>query len=218
MKRLLKLAVFLTFLSGFPSLGVAATASSEADMLETPYEIGGLKFKVAKTIKAGPESLSLTGYGIRKKKVVFIKVNVYVASHYVSNPSAWTANDPAGALKKQPRRLLNLNFMRDVPGEKIKGAFEDSLKENGLDPERKDLAKILNGMAADLKEKDQISFSGTIDGKSGEQTLTAKGPSGSVEAKSPSIVDDMWSIWFGKPADGGLEDLKAELSVLPVAK
>ena len=192
------------------------SAFGAENMVETSLEIGGQKLNLAKTLKEGGQNLSLTGYGVRKKKVVFVKVSVYVASHYVSNPAGWAAKDPANSLKKQPRRVLKLDFMRDVAGDKIKGAFAESLKENGLDPARKDLATILNGLAVDVKEKEQITLSGVVDTAKGEQALTARGPKGTIEVKSPTIVDDMWSIWFGKPVDGGLEELKAELSELSV--
>lgn len=200
------------FLSMALMLGLSAFGAE--DVVETNFEIGGQKLKVAKTLKEAGQSLSLTGYGVRKKKVVLVKVSVYVASHYVSNPTGWSASDPTNSLKKQPRRALTLDFMRDVPGEKIKGAFEESLKENGLDPARKDLATLLNGLAVDMKEGQKMTLSGVIDSVKGEQTLIARGPKGAVEVKSPNVVDDMWSIWFGKPADGGLEELKGELSQL----
>ncbi len=196
----------LTFAGVFLTLGVARGD----DFVLTPYEVLGKPLSLDKIAKPEGHPLTLVGFGIRKKKVVLVNVSVYVAGLYVGQPKDWNPSDTAASFKKQTKRFLSLTFLRDVPGEKMKNAFADSLESNRLDPKREDIAKALNALTTDMKEGNRMTLLGiTEPGK--PQKLIATGSKAPIEVTGNTLVDDLFSIWFGKPADGNMEDLQAQL-------
>ncbi len=204
--------LFTVVLPLFWALGAEGTTAPASNLLlTTPYEVNGALLQIPSAVTSEGQTLALTGYGIRKKTIVLVKVSVYVASHYISAPKDWNPADPMASLKKQAGRALNLSFMRDVSGSKVRGAFMDSLKANGLDPNRKDLSQVLDAMAIDLVSGNQIGLTALVQPGKSEQTITVTTPKGTAQVKSASVADDIWSMWFGKSDDGGLEDLKAQL-------
>ncbi len=180
-------------------------------MVTTPFEVLGKTLSLEKTAAPDGVPVTLVGFGLRKKKVVLVKVSVYVAAHYVGQPQDWRSDDAAASLKRQSKRFLTLTFLRDVGGDKIKGAFADSLESNGLDPKRDDIAKVLTALTTDMKEGSRMTFLGLTDpGK--PQKLIVSGAQGPVEISGATVVDDIWKMWFGKPADGGIEELQDQLA------
>lgn len=151
--------------------------------------------------------LSLAGAGLRKKKVAFIPVKVYVTELFVQNPSAWKKDIPT--LVAQGVWALRLTFLRDVDGDKVMGSFQEALQANKISLDQEDLKSFLkvveNGGEAKKNSALVISGSGsdlhvsTPDGR----TTTLK--------SSPEFSSQILSIWFGKAADSGLEDLKSAL-------
>jgi len=183
---------------------------SSGGFLSTPHEANGQPVSLPKILIKDTGALTLVGAGLRKKKVVFVNVSVYVAAHYVGLPADWNPAQAAASLKKQPHRQMTLTFLRDVGADKIKDAFSDSLTANGHDPARADLAAALKALAADVKEGGQISFVGSTEpGK--PQRVWITGSTGRAEVAGATVVDDLWSMWFGKPVDGGIEQLQTEL-------
>jgi hypothetical protein len=154
--------------------------------------------------------LQATGAGLREKKIVILNVNVYLATHYADVGPKLGA-EPLSVLRQAKYRALQLTMLRDLDAEKIRGAFADSLKENSVDPKSPGMASLLNQISFDVKKGETITFAGhTL--ADGTQSVVYELQGRTFQAKGPGLADDFWSIWFGKPADGGLERLKKALS------
>ena len=135
-----------------------------------------------------------------------------MAAHYVGALLDWKPAYMAWVAEKADETLsLAHFFLRDVEGTRSKGAFADSLDNNGLAPEVEDIAKVLQALTTDVKEGSRMTFLGITDGgKPQKLIVSAKGP---VEISGATTVDDIWKIRAGlKPADGGIEHLQEQLA------
>jgi len=183
---------------------VLETRGKEVDRLgEVPI------FAEAVTHTGKPLVLGLTGAGIRQKGFAFIQLDVYALASYVDKPSALDPNSPLPGLAKSAGRALQLTFLREVSGKKVHSAFAASLEANGVAVEG-EMLRLVDTISVTFPERGQLNLVG-ISAEPGKQILTAEYPGGTVTVQSPSLVDDFWKIWFGKPSDGGIEDLKAAL-------
>lgn len=147
-------------------------------------------------------TLNLTGWGLREKRILFFDVDVYVASSF--------ANKPGAQWKDSTLRAIELLMLRDLSGEKVRSSFADTLKENDVDLTEAPVKKLLDQMKFDVAEGTRITILG-YKKKDGTQGVIYQMPGRSQQVEGPRIADQFWSIWFGKPADGGLERLKKAL-------
>lgn len=143
--------------------------------------------------------LVLTGQGVREKSILIASVNVYHAASYLDQRS----------LEKSKVRLLSLTFLRDLASEKIRSSFSDALRENGIALDTPEMQSLFQLMTFDVKKGSKVNFIGLRGEKS--ETILFELPDKTLKAEGPSIVQDFWKIWFGKPADSGLKDLKEQL-------
>ena len=171
----------------------------------------------------GDKNLTLelkpVSYGIRKKKVFGLAtVKVYVLEFSVQDPSKLvkTEDEILASLKNTGAAQLKLTLTRDVGGTKISDSFKESLEKNGVNTKApsKELGELLNEVASIKEFSKGQSFTLTaVYGKDGNATLYANKPDGSFKVISgpESFVHDLFSIWFGKPVDDHLENLKKSL-------
>ena len=80
-----------------------------------------------------------------------------------------------------------------------------------MDPKSPGMASLLSQITFDVKKGQTITFAG-YQNADGTQGVTYELQGKTFQAKGKGLADDFWSIWFGKPADGGLERLKKALS------
>jgi len=158
----------------------------------------------------GGAKLQSTGAGLREKKIVFVNVNVYLATSYMDGP-AKLAEEPLETLKKAKFRAIQLTLLRDLDASKIRDAFKDSLESNSVDPKSPGMSALLAQISFDVKKGDTITFAG-YQNADGSQGVTYEAQGKTSKASGKGLADDFWSIWFGKPADGGLERLKKALT------
>lgn len=180
--------------------------SVSASGIEVPvYEKVGLT-GTSKT----PVELKLTGGGVREKKVVIASVNVYLLLSYTDLNVPLDAGDPLKSLSQSRNRLLRMTFLRDVDAEKIRNSFADALKENGVSLEDPAMKKLLDALQFDVKKGGGVELIG-LRPATGMEKVQMVFPTKTIESEGKTLVSDFWKIWFGKPADGGLEDLKPRL-------
>lgn len=162
--------------------------------------------------------LKMVNHGIRKKKVFGLAtVKVYVLEFFAADPTQLdkTEDGILTSLKKAGPVELKLTMSRDLAGSKITDSFKEALEHNGLDT--KNLSKEMSELMAELSsvkefEKGQ-SFSLLASWKDSTATLFIKRPDGSIKTISgnEAFVMDLFAIWFGKPSDDKLADLKKTL-------
>ena len=177
------------------------------------------------TIDGAAVPLEFVSAGIRKKKVVVFNAKVYVAQLFVDSKSKFLKL-PAGADVAKDQTSLNaigtlskvalrLEFLRELSAEKIVNSFDEALKANNLSPQSDPgLGKILDAVKrnGNVSSGDAISIVG-INGTDKDRLLIEndRGVSATIEGDA-KLVDHFFSIWFGVPADGGLRELKEDLT------
>jgi hypothetical protein len=153
--------------------------------------------------------LYLTGAGLREKKVTLFHVNVYIAASYIDNASALSPAAPMDGLQKSKVNALQLTFLRNLSAEQVRGAFLESLKKNGADTTNPAIQEVLQKIDMELPKGSTMTLLG-VSGI-GKETLWLETTKGLIHVEGPGLATQFWRIWFGEPADGGLEDLKKKL-------
>ncbi|MBC7457882.1 MAG: chalcone isomerase family protein [Bdellovibrionaceae bacterium] len=162
--------------------------------------------------------LKMVNHGIRKKKVFGLAtVKVYVLEFFAADPSKLdkTEDGILTSLKKAGAVELKLTMSRDLSGKKITDSFKEALEHNGLDINN--LSKEMLELMAELSSVKEFqkgqAFSLLAMWKDTTATLLIKRPDGSIKAITGNevFVMDLFAIWFGKPADDKLADLKKTL-------
>jgi len=157
----------------------------------------------------------LTGNGIRVKKKFIFKGDVYVAASYVDHKytapavTELTVEKQLKKITESPQKALKLTFLRDVTFEQIESSFKESLGFNGVESDSESVKKFLGCFKNGLKKSETVTLVGL--GNATPQKLFVESPSGTTEISGDGIVDEIWSIWFGRAADKELKDLQFEL-------
>ncbi len=181
--------------------------------------------KAVATTEGKSTNLDFIAGGKRIKKILVVKANVYVAQLFVDQKDKFSKTPKEADLETDLTSLnsvsnlgvvaLKLDFLRDLSADKIVDSFEDALKSNKLDVAtneglKKVLAAVKKGGA--VAQGDSIAIVG-VNGAAQDKLFVenSKGVAEVVEGDS-KLVENMFSIWLGIPADSGLERLKGELT------
>lgn len=161
-------------------------------------------------------SLKAVSHGIRKKKVfALLPVKVYYAEFLAAKPEALikTDSEMLGSLKAAGPVQLRLTMLRDLPANKISDSFIDALKANNVAIDSGDMKTVLGHIAGMNEFKKGEIFSIVGQTKDDKGSLFLQKPNGEIITiqGSASLVEQMFSIWFGKPVDDKLVELKKEL-------
>ncbi|MCB1176866.1 MAG: chalcone isomerase family protein, partial [Leptospiraceae bacterium] len=119
--------------------------------------------------------MTSTGYGIRVKKIAFIKVKVYSISHAMKDfPSD---KSKKGVIDADTDKKFTLKMLRDVDSAKIVAAINDAFKLNGYSNQG-NMNKFSSVLKGDLNEGDVITIS--YDSASKTTKCSYKGNTSSV--------------------------------------
>jgi hypothetical protein len=160
--------------------------------------------------------LNSIGAGLRSKKMAFVNVRVYVA-HLLGTSSETFKRTEAEALasiKDQKAIAMQLHFLRDVDGEKIQTSFKDALAVNNISVEDAALKGLLDSVSksGEVKEGKVLTFVGTHN-KDGSETIYFENAAGKVSSfkGTTGLLEKVYSMWLGKPADEGVANLKRSI-------
>lgn len=162
--------------------------------------------------------LKMVNHGIRKKKVFGLAtVKVYVVEFFAADPTKLDRTEEGilASLKKAGPVELKMTASRDLTGKKISDSFTEALEFNGVDV--KNLSKEMTELMTELSSVKELekgqSFSLLATWKDTSSTLFIKRPDGSIKTitANEGFVKDLFAIWFGKPTDDKLADLKKSL-------
>ncbi|MBS1963620.1 MAG: chalcone isomerase family protein [Bdellovibrionales bacterium] len=205
--------LFVGFLAGL------FAASASAKLLELkPGEksIEGVKLAKEAVFMADGKPVTLAAYasGIRKKKVALFWAKVYVGQVFAAPgltvPPA-TIEDARTVLNTQPVVALTMTFLRDVSAGRQKDAFEDSLETNGVDPHSEAVKPLFAIVEKGGEAKDTLTTTIVFEHrKDGTEWLHYENGKGELQSQSfeKGTLAKVLSIWFGKPADSGMERLQ----------
>ncbi len=215
-KSTLSLTVFLAV------LGISVQSQAILLKTETTSKIFENAKLVNSVVLVNDDKTEVTlkaySHGLRKKAVFGpIKVSVYVMQLLAANPEKLVKTDAGflASLKEAGPVQLHLTFLRDLPGEKIATSFQEGLEANGLSPKalNMELATIMREISNIKEFKDGQNFALTFTWSGEMATVYITDPTAKIISISgpKAFADNLLSIWFGKPADSKLEDLKKTL-------
>jgi hypothetical protein len=159
---------------------------------------------VPDTVQVGEHTLTLQGIGLRKKFVF----SVYVAALYLKTPST----DAAAVIGAEEPKRITLHFLRDVPADNIREAFEDGFFKNSqekLDRLRARIDRFFALFDREAKEGQAVSFTYLPD--QGTRVAVGEAEKGSIEGRD--FMGALWAIWLGDVPPS--HDLKRSMLGLP---
>ncbi len=163
-------------------------------------------------------TLKSVSFGLRKvKKFGLVTVSVYVIEFFAKNPALLVKTNDGilNSLKAAGTVQLRLTVLRDLKGTQISDSFKEALKANDIDSTKTttELTAVLTAVNEITKFKKDEVFSLTAEWKDGNATLFIQRPDQSIQKITgpDKFVIDLLSIWFGKPVDEKMEDLKKTL-------
>jgi hypothetical protein len=185
---------------------------------ETTFEGVKLSDSISFADGAITADLKSVSHGLRKKtKFGLITVSVYVAEFFAADATKLqkTSDGILASLKAAGPVQLRLTVSRDLTGEQISDSFAEALKANDIDSTKtsKELTDVLSEIKEIKKFKKGEVFSLTSYWKDNTATLLIQKPDQTIQKISgpEKFATDLFSIWFGTPADTKLEDLKKTL-------
>ena len=180
-------------------------------------EIEGVKLSSKLNGKFGDDSVSFAqvGKGLRVKKVVFVKAKVYVAELFVTDLEKFvrSANEALSSTTASKGAAVKITFLRDVDNKAFLSAFRDGWKANQYSDTDPFLQAFLEKVKAmgDQKKGSELTLV-SISTSKGEK-IYLNSSSGSSFDLDTKLEDrkKLFSLWLGKAADSGLEDLQKEI-------
>jgi hypothetical protein len=142
---------------------------------------------------------TLTGSGVRVKRVAIVDVNVYAISHYMKQLPP--AKSKQAVIDMDTGKKFVWTMKRDVDQEKIQKALSDAFAMNGYTDAGK-IGQFIGAFKAELKEKATVTIVYDADKK---ETSVSTG-SGSAAIGGVEFMKAVWSIWFGKIDQPSLGD------------
>ncbi|MES2801179.1 MAG: chalcone isomerase family protein [Bdellovibrionota bacterium] len=169
-------------------------------------------------LKVDKDTMNLkpVSHGIRKKKLfALLPVKVYYAELLAAKPEALVKTDSEilTSLNAAGPVQLRLTMLRDLPAKKISDSFVDALKANEVTVDSGDMKTVLGHISEMSEFKQGEIFSIVGQTKLDKGFLYLQKPNGEIITVSGSnkLVEQMFSIWLGKPVDDKLAELKKEL-------
>lgn len=157
-------------------------------------------------------------HGLRKKAVFgLVAVDVYTLQLLAAKPDKLvkTSEGILASLKEAGPVQLNIVFLRNIPGDKISESFKEGLEVNGVDPKKlsPELQQVMDAISAISKFPKGGSFTLTFTWSGTGSAVHLQEGSGAFKSFSGSadFAGHLLAIWFGKPADSKLGELKKTL-------
>ena len=156
------------------------------------------KVTMSDTIKINGKDLVLNGMGTRK--ATWLRVKVYVGGLYLAKKS----NDAKEVINMAGPKYINMTFVRDVDGEKLKGGWSEGFEAAVAEGQRKTLQSKFdqfNNTMEDIEKGQSILI-----------TFSKEGVKVNVKNKDKGLIPGedfaraLLSIWFINARDEGLRD------------
>ncbi|MBY0517053.1 MAG: chalcone isomerase family protein [Bacteriovoracaceae bacterium] len=137
------------------------------------------------------EPMVKTGEGIRQKKILFVKVDVYKIKSFIQTIP--TEKTRKAIQEANVDKALELIFMRSVDAKKITTSLVEAYENCGFKNKEitDQMVKAFNG---DFNKEDRISINYTA----ADQKITMVSGNSKFEASGAEVMNATWCIWFGK--------------------
>lgn len=168
-------------------------------------------------LKAGDKTIKLShvGSGQRIKKILVLKIKVYVASLFASDLNLVKRNETEilTSMSNMPASAIRIQFTYDVDQKKLRQALEESLEANALDPADPQITRLMELVQAggDFKKGSSLILAATKD-PDGYETIYVQDASGKVSVlpNGKGLIKKIYSMWLGEMPDDGLANLKKD--------
>lgn len=140
-----------------------------------------------------------TGQGVRVKKIAFMGVKVYRASHEMKRRPSQKSK--RAVIEAETDKRITLTMLRDVDRAKLQDAMREGLTANGATDWAK-IEEFVGALAADAAEGSTITI--TYDSSAKATTIVTS--SGRATVAGSEFMTKVWSIWFGTIDQPGLGD------------
>ena len=210
------------------TIGHAAAAAEDTVKKESTYLMTSLpaseKFEEVMLLKSRTLTSNGTAsvikeisHGLRKKAIFgLVPVRVYVAELLAANPEKLIRTEQGflTSLKAAAPVQMHLSFLRDLPGRKVSESFKEGLEANKINVRKltPELNEVLEQITAvqEFKKGQTFSVTAIWTGLQGS-ILLEDSEKIKVIPGSDEFIQQIFSIWFGKPADGKLTELRKDL-------
>ncbi|WP_374001053.1 chalcone isomerase family protein [Bdellovibrio bacteriovorus] len=160
--------------------------------------------------------LGSVGAGLRWKKVLLMKVKVYVAQLLISSPERFVrkSTEALKSLEDSESVAIQLSFLRSVDADTVQSSFRDALSANKVDMQNPSVKTFL----------DAVRMGGDADAGASLTILVTKHSDGSESLiyedtaghqtrinGDKGLAHKIFSIWLGTPADDGVASLKNDI-------
>ena len=197
----------------------AKPVSYQINTVEGEEKFEDVSIAKSRTLIADGKSTDLksVNFGLRKKAVFgLVPVRVYVTQFFAANPEKLNKTEDGilSSLQGAGPVQLRLTFLRDLPGPKIADSFKEGLEANKVNVKNlsAELTQTMNIVSSinEFKKGESFSITGTWTDTTSTLILES-----ATEIKvitgTHELANHIFSIWFGKPAEGKLGDLKKAL-------
>jgi hypothetical protein len=212
MRLIPNLACFLTLFASTVAMAGVLTVTPGAKEIEKVKVSTSAQAKVADRTY----NLKLVGAGLRYKKVALFKADVYVGELLVDAPEKFTKTS-AGALDSlthQKAAAIRMTFLRDVEGEKVGGSFKEGLEENKAPVDSANVKAFIDAVKSGGESKKGTTLvligERLVNGKEAVSWENSAGKLTTITGDA-GFMKTIFSIWFGKIDDSGLESLRDQI-------
>lgn len=180
-------------------------------------EIAGVKIASKSVVSYKSQVFNLESFsaGLRTKKVVLLNVNVYVGEIYKTpGVSIDKSSDKVVAsFLQQPVAAIQLTFLRDVDADKVMNSFKEALEKNKADLNSPGIKTLLEKVAkgGEVQKGQTLTFVIQKNGDKDHSLVFENNKGESVEIAGSENIKSILLMWFGEPADSGIQKLKEEL-------
>ena len=204
----------------FLSLGVLNSARGQNVVsfhgTPTPYSAGGTSINIYPEAHVNLPTgeivkLSLSGKGLRQKFLAIVKVNAYVAIHYLDNPAVLNAQTPVESLSGARNRLMILQMIQNVTPEDIRAEFDDALDVNHVNLYSPEITALREQTTYYLDAGDRVYLAGYKIPTDDKEHIFVFTDDQSIQEQGSTLVTDIWRVWLGIPVDAEMEALKKSL-------
>ncbi len=169
------------------------------------------------TIDGKSTAIKKISHGLRKKAVFgLVPVRIYVTELLAAQPEKLIRTETGfiPSLKAAAPVQLHLTFLRDLPGRKVADAFKEGLEANKINVKKltPELTQVLEQVTAVQEFNKGQTFSVTAAWTGSEGAIILEDSQKiKIIPGSDEFIEQIFSIWFGKPADPKLADLRKDL-------
>ncbi|HEX7675192.1 MAG TPA: hypothetical protein VF412_13540 [Bdellovibrio sp.] len=168
------------------------------------------------TVDQTKVDLVTVGGGLRWKKVLLVKVKVYVAQLMMTSPDRFVKKDKEAlkSLDDSDTVAIQLAFLRTVDAATVQSSFRDALSANKVDMTSGAVKTFLNA----VKNGGDATSGGTLTilihkHSDGSETLVYEDSAAkqTVIKGDKGLTQKILAIWLGVPSDDGVASLKSDL-------